>query len=108
MLQFTDPSTPPPGMTSLGPGVAYGYGDPRFPEEPADTLYVWHFCDHHLWPAGPEEIAEYYGASSYWTPGSVALHQVVSAEPLHLEPSLYWPGCCGMHGFVREGRWLSV
>jgi hypothetical protein len=36
------------------------------------------------------------------------LWQVHSLDPLHIEPSiLYTPekGGCGLHGFIREGRW---
>lgn len=28
-------------------------------------------------------------------------------EPLHLEPSLLWK-CCGLHGFVRNGMWITA
>lgn len=32
---------------------------------------------------------------------------VVSWEPLTLSPSLLC-GACGAHGFIREGKWVSV
>lgn len=32
--------------------------------------------------------------------------QLVSREPLHIEPSVLCLGC-GHHGFVRSGRWES-
>lgn len=37
--------------------------------------------------------------------------QVVSLDPLHLEPSIYMnpdKGGCGLHGFIRDGRWVSA
>jgi hypothetical protein len=36
-----------------------------------------------------------------------AVHELVSAEPLHVEPSL---GCrgCPSHGWIREGRWSEA
>lgn len=34
-------------------------------------------------------------------------HQLISEDPLHVEPSL---GCrsCPSHGFIREGRWINA
>lgn len=30
-----------------------------------------------------------------------------SAEPLTLSPSVHSVGCCGWHGFLRGGEWVS-
>lgn len=32
--------------------------------------------------------------------------QLISLDPLHIEPSVLCNGC-GHHGFVRDGRWVS-
>ena len=42
--------------------------------------------------------------AAYSTPG--AFWQVVSWEPLHVEPSLLCT--CGNHGFIRGGRWIPA
>lgn len=34
-------------------------------------------------------------------------HQIVSAEPLTITPSILCRGC-GTHGWVRDGRWVSA
>lgn len=39
--------------------------------------------------------------------GERAVWQVVSMEPLHLEPSLLCMNC-GDHGFIREGKWVAA
>lgn len=36
-----------------------------------------------------------------------SIHQLVSEEPLHVEPSILC-GQCGDHGFIRDGRWESA
>lgn len=102
------PDVLPPGLTRVGPLAAYGYGWPEEdPRDPAE-LIVWHFCDHHLWAATDERMIELYGARAFWVPATVGAHTLVSREPLHLEPSVYWPGCCGLHGFIRDGRWVDA
>jgi hypothetical protein len=57
---------------------------------------VWHWCTAPNLPR------------PRWVPSGTDHHQLVSRDPLHLEPSLYWPGCCGPHGFLRNGQWTSV
>lgn len=34
-------------------------------------------------------------------------HQLVTREPLHIEPSILC-GDCGTHGFVRSGSWVAA
>ena len=35
-------------------------------------------------------------------------HQLISEEPLHIQPSILCPVGCGDHGYVREGKWVSA
>lgn len=92
----------------LGEKVAYSwtcYSD--LPEDHTHTiecLWVWHFCDHSLDPARLASPDYPEG----WTPTGVGLHDLISIEPLHIEASIYWPECCGMHGWIRNGKYLSV
>lgn len=34
-------------------------------------------------------------------------HQVVSMDPLTIEPSILCPDC-GTHGFIRHGEWIAA
>jgi hypothetical protein len=39
------------------------------------------------------------------------LWQVISLDPLHIEPSILMTpgkGGCGLHGFIRDGRWVPA
>lgn len=38
-------------------------------------------------------------------------HQLVSEDPLHIEPSILCSGdvqVCGRHGWIRDGRWQDA
>ena len=69
------------------------YLGPSFVERTsAPTL--WHWCTG-------------LGAPDRWIAMSTGWHTVVSQEPWHLEPSLLCPEC-GLHGFIRDGQWVSA
>ena len=34
-------------------------------------------------------------------------HQIISSDPIHIEPSILCDDC-GIHGFVRYGKWVSA
>ena len=34
-------------------------------------------------------------------------HQIISTDPLHIEPSILCEDC-GIHGWVRNGQWQTV
>lgn len=61
----------------------------------ADVI-VWHWCTQ------PED-----GDRPRWLGQHVPLHQLVSLDPLHLEPSLICAETppCPWHGWLRAGRW---
>lgn len=79
-------------ITELTPDIYYGW----WPDDANPTF--WHWC-----PTGARSL----DGGPRWTGAGTADHTLVSREPLHLEPSLLWP-CCGTHGFVREGKWISA
>lgn len=70
--------------------------------------------EHHKKPNGewcggwvgftnvPESVEAYTKLT-----GNPGKHELVSKEPLHIEPSL---ACrtCPSHGFIREGRWSDA
>lgn len=68
---------------------------------------VWHWCEHKNW-AGREGYDADPGAYVGWTLAGVGAHTLVSSQPLHLEASVYWPDCCGKHGWIRDGRWTDA
>lgn len=63
------------------------YGWPEGEERP----WIWHWC----------------AKRGHWTGAGTGRHDLVSREPLHLEPSLIWP-CCGLHGWIRSGLWTPA
>ena len=100
--EITTPDELPLGSVRLGPKVAWT-------KDPASerVLFVWHWCDHHLW-AGRGHYDSHKDEYIGWFPAGVGAHDLVSLDPLHLEPSVYWPDCCGMHGFIHGGAWIDV
>lgn len=105
---LTDPATAPRGARLAGPRVAWGIGDSSRGPVPL----VWHWCDYSVWrartEADPETYLAEYIPEPHWSPAGVGAHDLVRLDPLHLEPSLFWPSCCGLHGFLREGRWTDA
>ncbi len=111
-----DPA-PPNGLELAGPRVAYQWVDGpaaerhvgRAPE--GKTLLVWHWCDYSVWHAraatDPAMHAELI-PEPHWSATGAGAHDLIAAEPLHLEPSVYWPSCCGLHGWIRGGRWVGA
>jgi hypothetical protein len=109
-MSFPDIASPevlPEGFIRLGPLVAWQ----RDAHYWAHSICVWHWCDKSGWRAKgaregwtPVEDAMY----PEWLPSGCEAHTLVSTEPLHLEPSIYWPDCCGLHGFIRDGAWVGV
>lgn len=97
----------PKNATDLGGGVAFSWmcaatGDGTH-EHTIECLWVWHDCQQIL---GADSIAP--GARFGWRPVGVAAHTLVQIDPLTITASVYWPDCCGMHGFITEGRYLPV
>ncbi len=99
------PDVIPPDWTRVGPLVAYRF-DPSSGTGHGGLL-VYHWCEHRLWAgrAGYDADPAFY---RFWAPAGVGAHELVSVDPLHLEPSVYWPDCCGLHGFIRAGRWVDA
>lgn len=92
----------------LGEKVAYSFtcGDPGHTHK-LECLWIWHDCTMALDPVRAE-AAKHADDVAGWQPAGIAKHDLISIEPLHIEPSLFWPSCCGMHGFIRDGHWVGV
>lgn len=91
------------GLTRHGPMVASsrvggGVG--------INSVLVWHFCTGliRIELTGPTDISDWYPR---WIPAGVRAHDFVSGNPLTISPSIYWPDCCGMHGFLTDGVWAD-
>lgn len=64
----------------------------RIPTDDRDpNPLIWHWCAER----------------ERWIAAGTTHHKLVSAEPLHLEPSLLID-CCGLHGYIRHGTWTSA
>lgn len=100
------PDVIPPDWTRVGPLVAYEFKSGSHLGH--GGLIVWHWCDHRLWAGREHFDAHPEEYPSGWVAAGAGLHQLVSADPLHLEPSAYWPDCCGLHGFIRSGAWVDA
>lgn len=93
-MSQTERSTPPPdwcdwwtGITRVTDELYYGWPN----DDPSDHPWFWHWCT---------EYGKWRGAGTHG-------HDLISREPLHLEPSLLWV-CCGMHGWLRENAWIPA
>lgn len=97
------PRVPPPaewaGAEPLGGDVYWRY-DPDA-EDVLRSILVWHWCPFRP----PLTIDD--APDGRWIAANVAAHELVSIDPLHLEPSLLWE-CCGKHGWVRAGAWSDA
>jgi hypothetical protein len=87
-MSYTDISDPPInwvlGVSEINPGIYYLGTD-------VDSLVIWHWCNQ----------------KKMWLAQGVVHHTLVNAFPLHLEPSLMFD-CCGLHGYIRAGKWSSA
>lgn len=80
------------GVTKLTDDIYFGWLAEQNP-------IFWHWCAA-LADVPPERLV-----SGRWVAANTEAHTLVAREPLHLEPSLLWR-CCGLHGFVRDGKWV--
>lgn len=91
----------------LGEKVAYTWTcNPKEPDHQhvIECLWVWHDCSMGLDPERARRSHESRG----WGPTGVAAHDLIAVDPLHIEASVYWPACCGMHGWIRDGKWIDA
>ena len=98
-------------VTLLGDKVAYSWKCPEH-DDPnhqhvIECLWVWHDCTMELDPVRAEN-ARRTDESIGWGPTGVGTHDLISVDPLHIEASVYWPACCGMHDWIRDGRWIDA
>lgn len=72
-------------ITKVTDDIYFGWID-----DTADPTF-WHWCP----------------SNGRWIAAGTMRHELVSRDPLHLEPSLLWR-CCGLHGWVRNGQWQEA
>lgn len=63
--------------------------------------WVWHWC-----PVGGAHPT-FEPKPPRWICLSTTVHTVEQENPLTLSPSLLMR-CCGMHGFIRDGKWVGT
>lgn len=79
-----------------------------------DRPTLWHWCTKANWIAKrraegkPDPEPETRIDDPQWAAAGSGGHGMPSRDPLTLTPSVYWPDCCGMHGFVTDGIYKSV
>jgi hypothetical protein len=83
-------------LTKLNDDIYFGW----LATDPNPTF--WHWCS--ALEGVPADRKVHDGC---WVAAGTSSHQLVSREPLHLEPSLLWK-CCGLHGWVRNGQWEAA
>lgn len=96
----------PKSGIEIGPGVAYGFGrcyQGEGHDHGKECLWIWHFCTLKL---GPTSVSP--GSNFGWRPSGVDGRTLESLHPLTLTPSVYWPECCGKHGFITMGQYYDV
>lgn len=65
---------------------------------PDGTMRIEHTCDRG--PRGVIVCAPEISTEPGW-------HTIVCADPLTISPSILCADC-GLHGYVREGRWVGA
>lgn len=94
---WTDPTHPPVDAIRLGDDRVWVSWDSEFNRD--DEPLLWHWCTRRGW--GPD-------ASPGWAAAGGSGHDLIQCDPLTLSPSVYWPDCCGMHGFITDGQWRDA
>ncbi|MFE9812414.1 hypothetical protein [Streptomyces sp. NPDC005548] len=83
------------GLTKLNDDIYFGWLNDQ-----ANPLF-WHWC------AALADVPEEHTVHGRWVAAGTGAHTLLAKEPLHLEPSLLWE-CCGLHGWVRNGKWETA
>ncbi|MFM9542335.1 hypothetical protein [Streptomyces turgidiscabies] len=83
-------------MTRLTEDIYYGWLSHE------TNPVFWHWCR-----ALADVPADRTVHGGPWVAAGTSAHTLVAREPLHLEPSLLWK-CCGLHGWVRDGKWINA
>lgn len=94
---YDDPPSNWAGAVHAGHDVYYRH-DPDKPAGAGDAVSTWHWCA--AWSLADEP-------GGRWALAHAGKHDLITADPLHLEPSLLWH-CCGRHGWIRGGRWTDA
>lgn len=107
---WTNPQRPPiPDAIDLGDNVWASWASEY---NGGEHVLIWHWCDRTVAIANDKRDGitdrQQWWYEPRWVPAGGAGHDLIARDPLHLEPSLLWPDCCGKHGFVRDGRWVPA
>lgn len=96
-------------VTKLSDDIAYSWTcNIENHQHTIECLWVWHNCTMELAIEKSKGDHIYPYGSIGWKPARPALHILITQEPLHIETSVHWPECCGMHGWIRDGKYTSV
>ena len=59
----------------------------------SNHLLHWHVCPK---------------VDNAWDAGGMRLHTVVQVEPLTVTASVFCSDCCGLHGWITDGKWVAA
>lgn len=110
------------GRNDLGGGVSFDWvtGDPHRYVATDERLANWGnegrtligIIEFHSKPGGEPCAGSVYFEGVSMPPGDQARPkwQLLSLDPLHLEPSIHCvpPHGCGHHGYIRDGAWVPA
>lgn len=82
--------------------------DPETHVETINDLIVWHHCEHPLWRGDPSRNQSLVDIYDGWHATGVGAHTLVQVDPVTITASVYWPDCCGLHGFITNGAWIPA
>lgn len=107
---WTNPEHPPVESIDLGGGVwaSWATGWVEVAEDGRRFPLIWHWCDRSVAKANAGPEVQDWWLRPRWMGAGCRGHDLVSSDPLTLSPSLSLPDCCGLHGFIENGRWRSV
>lgn len=104
MTDRQNPDHPPTAATQLGDGVWVSWATAL---NRGDHPLIWHWCDRTvIKTTDVDRQAWWY--EPQWVAAGVEGHELISRDPLTLSPSVLWPRCCGLHGFIENGIWRRV
>lgn len=114
--EYINPAHPPTSPAlDIGGGVWTSWTAPW--SRPTDeTPIVWHWCNRSVIIAERDKLIATGEVDNHlpewfapqWVPAGVRGHTLISSRPLHVEPSVFWKYCCGLHGWIRGDKWVSV
>lgn len=99
---------PPTAAVRLGRlDIAYEWDGAATQPYTIRDLLIWHDCQQR-YSIDQGHAPQFDGMRVGWCPAGVGAHTLVQVDPLTIVASVYWPDCCGLHGFITNGVWTDA